>query len=865
MYVKIIVTLIILFFVSNANLNATNLQLNLTDKEQTWLQEHPVIQVAIMDYWNFNEKGECLETDMLHLLNKYAGTNITPVKFTAWKDAYTKAVNGKDLQGIMGLSYSQKREKESFFYSPSYGFTPAYLIVRNSNNSIRDIEDLSDKTVLLQNKSILHDIVKIRVPSAKIKDLKIIKEMYKKLSSDDTIDAIYSYFINEDKLNKYNLKIAKIVNEKSGEVSIGISHKYPELSSIINKAFKIIPKEEIFQMNNKQYRQDKTKVILNQKEKDWLYKKIPIRYVYDKDWAPFEWKDKFNNHTGITADVLSIISKKTGLIFEEVPTNSWSESVRLAQTNKIDMYSAVVYNKERAEYMNFTKNNIFQYPAVFLTKQTSTIDYTYKDNIKHKKIGGVSDNTLIKKVRKIYPNNTFLDISSTTDGFNKLRDGVIDLLLINAPVAHFYMTHRGFNDIKVVKEINFKFSLKIAVQKSMPKEILSIIDKGLEKITQEEIDTIYHKWTTTQTVKETNWLLLIQIVSVIVFLLFLALFYSYTLKQMVKEKTHEISLNLAIMDRNLIISDTDTKGIITYCNKNMSKISGYSNDELLGKTHSIIRHPDMPKEIFVDLWKTIKSGQTWQSEIKNKKKDGSFYWVNTIISPKYNADKKLFGYKAIRYEITDTKAVEELHTEIENTQKEIILAMGSIGEARSKETGNHVRRVAEYSKLFALKYGLPLKEAEMLKQASPMHDIGKIAIPDNILNKPSRFNKEERLIMDTHAQLGFNMLKYSDRKLLQMAAIVAYEHHEKWDGTGYPNNLSAEGIHIYGRITALADVFDALGSSRVYKEAWTDDRIFKMFKEERGKHFDPKLIDIFFDNLEEFLKIRNSMKECNIK
>ena len=125
--------------------------------------------------------------------------------------------------------------------------------------------------------------------------------------------------------------------------------------------------------------------------------------------------------------------------------------------------------------------------------------------------------------------------------------------------------------------------------------------------------------------------------------------------------------------------------------------------------------------------------------------------------------------------------IKALNDEISNTQKEVVFTMGSIGESRSKETGNHVKRVAEYSKLLALYYGLPQQEAEMLKQASPMHDIGKVAIPDAILNKPGRFDESEREIMNTHAQLGFDMLKHSNRELLKMASIVAYEHHEKWE------------------------------------------------------------------------------------
>lgn len=205
--------------------------------------------------------------------------------------------------------------------------------------------------------------------------------------------------------------------------------------------------------------------------------------------------------------------------------------------------------------------------------------------------------------------------------------------------------------------------------------------------------------------------------------------------------------------------------------------------------------------------------------------------------------------------------VNALNIEIEETQKEIIFTMGSIGESRSKETGNHVKRVAEYCKILALHYGLDEKEAEMLKLSSPMHDIGKVAIPDAVLNKPGRFDEEERRIMDTHAMMGYEMLKHSNRPLLKMAAIVAKEHHEKWNGTGYPDRKSGEEIHIYGRITALADVFDALGSARVYKPAWDDEKIFALFKEESGKHFEPRLVDIFFEHLPEFLHVRNSMRD----
>lgn len=205
----------------------------------------------------------------------------------------------------------------------------------------------------------------------------------------------------------------------------------------------------------------------------------------------------------------------------------------------------------------------------------------------------------------------------------------------------------------------------------------------------------------------------------------------------------------------------------------------------------------------------------------------------------------------------DVTEVMELNDAIEETQREVIYAMGEIGETRSKETGNHVKRVAMYSRELALLYGLSHKEADLLHMASPMHDIGKVGIPDAVLNAPRKLDADEWKIMQTHAQLGYEMLKSSNKPILKAAATVAHEHHEKWDGSGYPRGLSKKNIHIYGRITAVADVFDALASERVYKKAWALDDILELFEKEKGKHFEPKLVELFVTNLDIFLKIRN--------
>ena len=323
----------------------------------------------------------------------------------------------------------------------------------------------------------------------------------------------------------------------------------------------------------------------------------------------------------------------------------------------------------------------------------------------------------------------------------------------------------------------------------------------------------------------------------------------------IKKQKEYLSSILDIYDKHVIFSKTDLKGIITHASEAFCRISGYTKEELIGKNHNIVRAEDTPSELFEHLWEDLKQQKNVTvTEIKNRKKDGTYYWVEAEFEPYYDEKGNHIGYSAVRNDITVNK-------EIELIQKEIIFTMGTIGESRSKETGNHVKRVALYSELLARYSGLDEEEVSLIAQASPMHDIGKVAISDNILKKTDKLNTEEFSTMKKHAQIGYEMFKNSNRPLLQTAAIISYTHHEKWDGTGYPRNLKGEEIHIYGRITAIADVFDALGSDRCYKKAWKDEDIFKLLKDEKGKHFDPKLIDLFFENIDKFKEIRDKYKD----
>ncbi len=199
--------------------------------------------------------------------------------------------------------------------------------------------------------------------------------------------------------------------------------------------------------------------------------------------------------------------------------------------------------------------------------------------------------------------------------------------------------------------------------------------------------------------------------------------------------------------------------------------------------------------------------------------------------------------------------------ELRRTRLQVVQRLGRAAEYRDNETGNHILRMSHISALLAASIGWNEADCELMLHASPMHDIGKIGIPDHILLKPGKFEPEEWEIMKTHAIIGANILKDDDSDLMRCAREIALSHHEKWDGSGYPYGLSGAAIPLTGRIAALADVFDALTSERPYKKAWTVEAAVELIKQNSGSHFDPDLVAVFLVQQPEILKIREQFSE----
>ena len=898
----------------------SNSLITLTKEEKKWMKNNPMVKIAVMNYWVADDDGNSIHTDILKLINKYSNLNIMPVRYDAWKDGFSSASVGKDIHGIMNLSWSKEREKKYFNYTKAYNFTPHYLIVKKENKDIHSLSDLKENTIYLKTKSITHKIIEDVSKTTKVIDLLTEEDMYKKLSTTNEAVAMILYNINQAKLDKYNLKVVETIYNKYSEVSLGINKKYNELTSIINKAYSVIPKEKITQLRDKDYSKKETSLNLTKEEISWIknhpiitvggemdwapfdfvdesgaytglakdyfevitnltglkfkydigknwtelidalkngeidmlpalyinedrkkyanfttsYLSLPeyfftrvdspeinhmkdlkgkivaaakgyaiidwikenhpevkiivkptildclksveskesdvfigdnpsttfviennlltnikinntvnsrntakiymatkkeykilaniltkalnnitrqqkreiasrwmsivnkttinfteeeqklldrkqsLTYVYNPDWAPFEWTNELGKHSGIIPDVLSLISSKTNIEFIPISTKSWKESVRKMENNEVNMYSAVVENEERKKYAQFTTKKIYSTPAVLVTRvDDDTVYIDIKNALENKRVAIVKGNGLENYIRTTYPMLNLQILNSTKEGFDSLNDEKIDIFIVNASTAQYFIKKKGYSDIRIATKIDFNFDLKMAIQKSMPTEIISILDKAISDISEKELSDIYYKWTEVTIQKETDWLLVGQVSGIIFLGLVVVLLSNYKLKTTVEKKTadienqkNELENLVASFEKNVIFSHTDLNGIITHVSEAFCEISGYSKDELLGKPHSMLRHPDMPNEVFIELWDLLQKQSCFKTDIKNLKKDGSYYWLESKFEPIYDNKNNHIGYSALRVDITNKKEVEELTVNLEKQVEE---------------------------------------------------------------------------------------------------------------------------------------------------------------------------------------------------
>jgi len=313
-----------------------------------------------------------------------------------------------------------------------------------------------------------------------------------------------------------------------------------------------------------------------------------------------------------------------------------------------------------------------------------------------------------------------------------------------------------------------------------------------------------------------------------------------------------------------LLAIADASGRYTALNQSWERVLGWTREELMRAPLLEFVHPEDRQATLDVLERTGDTGfELSRFENRYRCRDGSYRWLS------WRASTDGVQWYAVARDITDSKAREDEQLRLlsrmrsvivertresrssagalEIAETEIVRRLSMAVEWRDDDTGQHIDRVSRLSGLLAQRAAPDPGMWEPMRFASPLHDAGKVAIPDGILLKPGKLTVDERAIMQTHSQRGYDLLRGSASPILELAASIAWTHHEKIDGSGYPRGLAGEEIPIEGRIVAIVDVFDALTSDRVYRPAFTLDKALAMMAADRGTHFDPRLLDIFFD------------------
>ena len=285
---------------------------------------------------------------------------------------------------------------------------------------------------------------------------------------------------------------------------------------------------------------------------------------------------------------------------------------------------------------------------------------------------------------------------------------------------------------------------------------------------------------------------------------------------------------------------TDTESIIQYVNPAFTHITGYAPDEVVGRKPSVQASSHTTLEHYRDIWSAVLSQGWWRGEIINRRKSGEEWVANLSISQVKNESGETVAYVGIATDITGMKRLQE---ELREAGLEAIYMLSIACEAKDEATGNHVGRVQHYAHALALKLGLPTEQAEEIGYSSIMHDVGKIHVPDGILQKPGPLSTEEWTKMRRHPADGVRVLRYES--FYETARQIAENHHERWDGKGYPHGKHGEDIPLAARIVTVADMFDALSTRRPYKEAWPVEDSIRELEGQKGRALDPAVVDAF--------------------
>ncbi|AXX87579.1 BvgS-like domain-containing diguanylate cyclase (NMT1, PAS domains) [Malaciobacter marinus] len=636
---------------------------NFTKEELEFIKNNPVLKVQNLSFfppYNFVENGKPkgFIVDYLNYISSLTNMKFQFVNSSSWS-SYEKMLKNKEIDIIPNIAITENRKKYVLYSNFNYiSYSPAIVGDKNINFNNK-LEDLEDKIIAVLNNSFLHNLIKknypnltlLAVPSSS-KAVEMVLENKADLALGNL--STLQYIVQKNwYTNLKTLKLSSNIIPTKVNLHMGYLKDNILLKSIFEKINSTISISTIDKIQDKwsKLEIEKNNLVLTEKEKNYLDNKKEIKVCVDPEWMPFE-KIKDNKLLGMSSDYLKIFENKLDIPFTLVSTKSWTKTLNNLENRSCDLIPMISEEEKRKQYLDFSKAYL-SFPLVLATRLEepfiSNVSDTYGE-----KLGYIKDYAYVSILEKKYPKIQLVEVESMKVGLEKVKNKELFGLVGILPSIGYYVQKDYFGDLKVSGKFDDDWSFSVG-SRNDETDLNSIMNKVLETITVQEHKKIYENWVAVKYEENIDYRKIIAISSFLMLIIFIILYKNRTINSI----NRKMRKYLDIIDKNVLTTSTDTKGNITYVSKAFLNISQFKKEELIGKNHNIVRHKDMNNIVFKDLWDTIESGKEWKGEIKNKKKDGGYFWTNTVITPEFNKGK-LVSYTAIREDITDKKIIEEI-------------------------------------------------------------------------------------------------------------------------------------------------------------------------------------------------------------
>lgn len=661
---------VILFFLITVFTNLYANTLELTNEEKLWLKQNPILNtINMLDYppFNFNENGQAkgFTIDYVNLMADKLGVEVRFITGKTW-DEYLEMLKNNEIDFIPHVAQTQSR-KEFVDFTNFKHITYEIGMALKKDAIVNDVSDLDGKVIAIQKNGFIHEYLKTNHPKIKFIFPKDNLEALEAIRSNEAFAVVASipaldYYIKKHWFSNIKTQRIKNINlSTTFDIPMGVTKGNITLKSILEKVNNSIPLSEENQIKQKwiELKEDSIKEsILTKEEFDYLQSKKVIKMCIDPNWMPFE-KNENGKHVGMSSDYINVLQKQINTPIIHIPTKTWTQSLQYGKDRKCDIFSLVMPTNERKKYLKFTK----AYLNVPLIIATSIEKFFINDisRVVDKKIGIVKGYAYIEILKEKYPNINLIEVENINEGLEKVRDKELFGFIGTLSTVGYTIQKNYIGELKIAGKFEDTWNLGIGVRNDEA-ILVDIFNKAIDTISEKQHQTILNKWVSVNYQKGVDYSIVYQMIAVFVLVVVFILYKNQLMKNLNKKllvANKEIQDQQKMVDKYVLIITTDIKGVITDVNEAYCRHTGYKKEDLLGKKHNVMRHPDMSKKFFSKMWQRLNKNEVWQGEIKNFTKSDDICWLNTYIEPIIKDAEKI-GYRSISEDITDKKRIEEL-------------------------------------------------------------------------------------------------------------------------------------------------------------------------------------------------------------